>query len=768
MPRVPNLDQPTTSRTTGRMDQVTAPPAQDESGAALASLGSGIAQGATTAMSIFDDIRKRNNAVRVDDAINQLSRAENEILYDEETGMMSLRGRNAFERPDDQDLSDEYGTRLEERYRAISEELGNDAQREAFRRAYLPRDASLRTAASTHQLTEWRSYSESVSTESLQRLGEDAINGDDLEGTIAAMRQHGQTLASIRGEDEAAADRYFRTAISEHVDDTVRTRLAQNDFEGAEAVYDRLAPYMTPESIGQVEARLAPEREYRDVARIADEIMNNVIVERGEDEVGAVNEGDAPEETQAAATPRAPQPLISHEHSLNTRGGRYGDSRDGGRRAHAGEDFLYPVGTPVRSEGYGRVVQVQRGHPQAGNWVAIEHGNGVFSRYLHLSDINVSVGDIVDRNSVFARSGDTGTGGPHLHREFRQGGGGGVNGRRINPANITALAPYDGDGAAGGQSSRGRPSLQEAIENARAHPELQNNPARRDAVVARIERQYAREEQATRAQEVEARDAVLEFYQANPNARWEDVPADLRRNVAASDVAGLMGRGDYEENRQRSRRESELSDITYPQRLREAQQRQIDGESGQLYDAFVSIAIENPVGFANADLDRFRGENGLNDADYLRLRTLRDNLAEDQREAGDPWSQVRAGRTAISGELAEADLNESQRVSFDRAYAQRVLDARRANGGRELTEEQLRTIGIDLLGRSGQRTWYGASPSRNFSRGTEAARVPSYNSIPAAARVQIRNDLRRVYPGAPINDAMVIAEYVRRVRGTTR
>jgi murein DD-endopeptidase MepM/ murein hydrolase activator NlpD len=63
-----------------------------------------------------------------------------------------------------------------------------------------------------------------------------------------------------------------------------------------------------------------------------------------------------------------------------------------------------------------------------GNMIEVDHGNGLKTRYGHLSRIDVSVGDSITRGQVMAAVGSTGRStGPHLHYELR------LNDRPINP-----------------------------------------------------------------------------------------------------------------------------------------------------------------------------------------------------------------------------------------------------------------------------------------------------------------------------------------------
>jgi murein DD-endopeptidase MepM/ murein hydrolase activator NlpD len=90
-----------------------------------------------------------------------------------------------------------------------------------------------------------------------------------------------------------------------------------------------------------------------------------------------------------------------------------------GMAMHTGIDFRAPSGTPVRATAAGKVVE--SGHTGGyGNMVEIDHGNGLTSRYAHLSVLDVDVGETVQKGTVIGRVGSTGRStGPHLHYETR-------------------------------------------------------------------------------------------------------------------------------------------------------------------------------------------------------------------------------------------------------------------------------------------------------------------------------------------------------------
>jgi murein DD-endopeptidase MepM/ murein hydrolase activator NlpD len=102
-------------------------------------------------------------------------------------------------------------------------------------------------------------------------------------------------------------------------------------------------------------------------------------------------------------------------------------------RPHEGIDLAAPYGTPVVAPAAGVVerVTVQTGY---GNVLEIDHGNGVETKYAHLSRIDVRVGQHVTRGQPIAAVGNSGLStGPHLHYEVH------VNGKVVDP--LTYVLP---------------------------------------------------------------------------------------------------------------------------------------------------------------------------------------------------------------------------------------------------------------------------------------------------------------------------------------
>jgi murein DD-endopeptidase MepM/ murein hydrolase activator NlpD len=94
---------------------------------------------------------------------------------------------------------------------------------------------------------------------------------------------------------------------------------------------------------------------------------------------------------------------------------------------HTGLDFRAQMGDPVRATANGKVASSGWAGGY-GRMVEIDHGNGLSTRYGHLSEISVRVGDVIKIGQVIGAVGSTGRStGPHLHYETR------IDGDAVDP-----------------------------------------------------------------------------------------------------------------------------------------------------------------------------------------------------------------------------------------------------------------------------------------------------------------------------------------------
>lgn len=100
---------------------------------------------------------------------------------------------------------------------------------------------------------------------------------------------------------------------------------------------------------------------------------------------------------------------------------------------HRGLDLKGDVGAPVYSMADGKIVLAMKMFYE-GNLVAVDHGNQVFTYYMHMDSMAVSVGDTVKAGDLIGRVGSTGTStGPHLHVALS------IRGVHVHPLSLLSL-----------------------------------------------------------------------------------------------------------------------------------------------------------------------------------------------------------------------------------------------------------------------------------------------------------------------------------------
>jgi len=103
--------------------------------------------------------------------------------------------------------------------------------------------------------------------------------------------------------------------------------------------------------------------------------------------------------------------------------GRFGSQRvyvvngkDVPKSPHPGMDIAVPQGTPIKAPASGIVTFADANLYLTGGTVLIDHGHGVSSNFLHMSRVDVKVGDRIEQGQVIGAVGMTGRAtGPHLH-----------------------------------------------------------------------------------------------------------------------------------------------------------------------------------------------------------------------------------------------------------------------------------------------------------------------------------------------------------------
>lgn len=149
-----------------------------------------------------------------------------------------------------------------------------------------------------------------------------------------------------------------------------------------------------------------------------------VIISRAEDTVGARRLGASKAGSTSSSIPSIWPVVGTLRSGVGVRSNPFGGSS---LEFHKGQDIAAPTGTPVNATADG-VVVVAGWVKGYGNGIYIDHGNGITTRYGHLSRIDVVVGQSVRQGGHLGLVGSTGRStGPHLHYEVR------INGEPTSP-----------------------------------------------------------------------------------------------------------------------------------------------------------------------------------------------------------------------------------------------------------------------------------------------------------------------------------------------
>ena len=145
-----------------------------------------------------------------------------------------------------------------------------------------------------------------------------------------------------------------------------------------------------------------------------------------------------------------PQFLPASLEFISSGFGYRSDPFTGGGAFHAGLDFKGPVGAPIYAAAKGVIsfAGVKQGY---GNCIEVSHGNGLMTRYAHMSAFRAHMGQPVAAGDVIGAIGSTGRStGPHLHFEVR------INDRPVNPRPFLEAASHVQQEAAGKSASDGQ------------------------------------------------------------------------------------------------------------------------------------------------------------------------------------------------------------------------------------------------------------------------------------------------------------------------
>lgn len=443
----------------------------------LQEAGQAITQAGTAGASIYIAEMQQLNESRVADALNRAQTTALEL----QSEYAPLVGEAAIAPGEDgRSIDQVFPERLDQAVGDIQREMGlTSVQAEAFRSRVSTTQQNFRSGVTRHVLTQRDAYLGEVAT-TTQALGQQTILGNPLDeqvtgparesirtSVLSERRRLGQPT---EGDELAVLD----VTGKAYLDAIIATE--DEDFEGAQQLFDRYRDFMTPEQQNAAQNTLS----------------TGIAYNEAEAYVAAARQGVAPPPGQPGSEFQHPAPGANVSSPFGVRV----HPLTGERKMHGGTDFAAPEGSPARGMMGGRVLDVSYDEAN-GNLVRIDHGNGLIGSYAHLQGADVREGQEITAGQNIGRVGSTGDStGPHLHVTMRR------NGELVDPETLIGESAQQAEG----QAAAGRPTRAQMEADARRR--FSNNRVQRDAALSAISRVYGEEERAKTAAEQAALDAA--------------------------------------------------------------------------------------------------------------------------------------------------------------------------------------------------------------------------------------------------------------------
>ncbi len=230
-------------------------------------------------------------------------------------------------------------------------------------------------------------------------------------GLMQVMPKTGEAIAEKRGIDNFDADQLFEPETNIDFGAWYLARMMERFADQPERKQElAIAAYNA--GPGAVSAYLSGTKPLRDETVGYKDMLLSMLSEADEDR-SLVLEG-----RKAYLRDRIPAFRAPVEGQVSSQFGK--DS--GGKGLHRGIDIVAPMGAPVVAPVRGQVKTVGE-DDKRGKYITVRHAYGVESRYYHLSDVSVSVGDELEAGDRLGDVGNSGaSSGPHLHFEVREMG----------------------------------------------------------------------------------------------------------------------------------------------------------------------------------------------------------------------------------------------------------------------------------------------------------------------------------------------------------
>lgn len=246
-----------------------------QSGNSLQNLGGNLGQ-------IAADMAEKANAARLDDAANQAKNIALDLRFNDKTGYANLKGEAALKRPDGApSMADEYSEKLKRGLDEISAGLGNDVQRQAFKRFSGSLLNQFRGEALQHMTQQNNVYMGSVAQATQETASREiALGWGDpkaIEGAAQRLRTGAFQEAQLTGKSPEWAEAKAREGLSRGHALALGAAIERGDYSGASGYLSKYSSQMQADDI--LRARSAIDKQ--DSNLIVNTAVDNAYTKNG-------------------------------------------------------------------------------------------------------------------------------------------------------------------------------------------------------------------------------------------------------------------------------------------------------------------------------------------------------------------------------------------------------------------------------------------------------------------------------------------------------
>lgn len=246
-----------------------------QSGNSLQNLGGNLGQ-------IAADMAEKANAARLDDAANKAKNIALDLRFNDKTGYANLKGEAALKRPDGApSMADEYSEKLKSGLDEISAGLGNDVQRQAFKRFSGSLLNQFRGEALQHMTQQNNVYMGSVAQATQETASREiALGWGDpkaIEGAAQRLRTGAFQEAQLTGKSPEWAEAKAREGLSRGHALALGAAIERGDYSGASGYLSKYSSQMQADDI--LRARTAIDKQ--DSNLIVNTAVDNAYTKNG-------------------------------------------------------------------------------------------------------------------------------------------------------------------------------------------------------------------------------------------------------------------------------------------------------------------------------------------------------------------------------------------------------------------------------------------------------------------------------------------------------